>query len=74
MPYNTKKILRDSERNPIPQVFNPVTDTFEPLTKKEFYGNSTDTKPINNIEKGSTFYEFDTEIAYIFNGTTWQVL
>ena len=59
MPYNTKDVIRDSKGNPVPQKFNPATDSFEPMVEKEFYGNSTDTKP-TNVVKGSTFYEFNT--------------
>lgn len=73
MPYNTKKILRDSERNPIPQVFNPVTDAYEPLTKMNYYGYSTDTKP-TNVPKDATYYEYDTKKGYIFTGSVWVVL
>src|SRR5690554_793324 len=31
MSYKTKKILRDAQGNPIPQLFNPDIDDFEPL-------------------------------------------
>lgn len=32
MAFNTRHILTDAEGNPIPQYFNPDTDSFEPLT------------------------------------------
>lgn len=73
MPYNTKDILKDANRNPIPQKYNPATDAYEPLMEREFFGNSTETKP-TSVQKGSTFYEFDTGNAYIFTGSTWVVL
>jgi hypothetical protein len=31
MSYNTKSILKDKDGRPIPQYYNPTTDTFEPL-------------------------------------------
>lgn len=73
MAYNTKSILKDSLGNPIPQQFDPVADAYSPLTKKDFYGSSTETKP-TTAEKGSTFYEFDTGNAYIYTGSSWVVL
>lgn len=30
MAYNTKTILKDASGNPIPQIWNPMTDQFEP--------------------------------------------
>jgi hypothetical protein len=74
MAYNTKETLKDIKGNPIPQEYDPVSDAYKPLTKKDFYGYSYETKPTANIEKGSTYYEFDTTNAYIFNGTAWVVL
>jgi hypothetical protein len=73
MPYQNRRVKKDAERNPIPQQFDPVKDDFVPLTKKDFYGDSTESKPVN-VDKGSTFYEFDTGNAYIFTGSTWVVL
>lgn len=73
MPYNTKDLLKDAKGNPIPQEFDPVSDAYKPLTKREFYGNSSEAKP-TNVDKGSTFYEFDTGTAYIFTGSSWVVL
>jgi hypothetical protein len=73
MPYQTRQTKKDVNGNPIPQEFDPVKDDFIPLTVKEFYGNSTETKPMN-VDKGSTYYEFDTGNAYIFTGVSWVVL
>lgn len=73
MAYNTKETIKDAKGNPVPQIYDPSADAYKPLTKTEYFGNSSETKPIN-VDKGSTFYEFDTEKAYIFNGSTWQVL
>lgn len=33
----------------------------------EFYGLSTDEKPIKGIFNGSTFYEMDTKVIYMFD-------
>ncbi len=33
----------------------------------EFRGKSTDTKPIDGVPNGSTFYEFDTVKLYVFD-------
>jgi hypothetical protein len=74
MAYNNKETLKDVKGNPVPQIYDPVADAYKPLTKTEFFGNSSETKPTTNVDKGSTFYEFDTGTAYIFNGTSWQVL
>ena len=37
----------------------------------KFIGASTATKPTASVQPGSTFYEDDTAIWYIFNGTAW---
>ena len=36
----------------------------------EFSGDSTDTKPTDNVANGSTFTEVDTGDVYMFNGKT----
>lgn len=43
---------------------------------KDYIGLSTDTKPTaSDCDAGSTFYEADTKIGYIFDGfTTWYQL
>lgn len=73
MPFNNKELLKDVKRNPIPQQFDPVADEYKPLTKMEYFGSSTETKP-TTAEKGATYFEFDTKTAYIFTGSTWVVL
>ncbi|PZN05070.1 MAG: hypothetical protein DIU76_08280, partial [Bacillota bacterium] len=46
MPYSTKAILVDANGKPIPQMFNPVADAYEPLygrngaTRVELYDAS----------------------------------
>jgi len=44
----------------------------EILYPKDYIGVSTDTKPIATT--GSTFYETDTKLGYIWNGSAWVVL
>jgi hypothetical protein len=73
MAYNTKDTLKDAKGNPIPQIYDPVSDAYQPLTKTEFFGNSNELKP-TTADKGSTYYEFDTGNAYIFTGVSWVVL
>lgn len=41
--------------------------------KKRLYGASTDEKPTDGIEAGSTFYEYDTQDIYMFTGEEWLV-
>lgn len=72
MPYNTKKVLVDLDKKPIPQVFDPAEDSFKPLTQMQYYGNSSDTKP-TNVTKGSAFLEIDTQAVYVFDGVSWVV-
>lgn len=36
----------------------------------EYYGKSTDIKPIENIENGSTLYLMDTQEVYMFDKDT----
>ena len=35
-------------------------------------GESTDTKPTNNVEVNTLFLELDTGDFYYFDGTEWQ--
>ena len=46
------------------------------LTKPtmEYYGLSTDVKPTVGITKGATYFEINTSIVYMWNGTTWVVI
>lgn len=34
MAYNTKSIIKDVNGKPVPQYYNPTTDTYEPITSK----------------------------------------
>ena len=36
----------------------------------DFYGKSTDNKPVYNIRNGDIFYEFDTQKVYMFDEET----
>ena len=40
----------------------------------EYYGNSTDEKPTENIIVGSTYFEIDTVEVYMWDGTSWVVI
>lgn len=40
----------------------------------EYYGLSTDVKPTVSIIKGSTYFEINTSIVYMWNGTAWVVI
>lgn len=70
-----------------PQYYNPATGQFETLQgrdgalyfvdsyrKKEHFGYSHQAKPIENVEKGDTYFEFDTGDIYIFDGVIWVVM
>lgn len=37
------------------------------INSAEFKGLSTDTKPIDSVPNGSTFYEMDTQKVYMFD-------
>lgn len=38
----------------------------------EYVGKALDEKPILYVPNGSTFYEFDTQKLYVFDGDTKQ--
>ena len=42
-------------------------------TTQRFQGLSSDTKSTTGIRTGSTWYETDTGLTWIFNGTAWAV-
>ena len=37
----------------------------------EFAGDSSDTKPTDNVANGSTFTEVDTGDVYMYSGSAW---
>jgi hypothetical protein len=75
MAYNAKNLLVDGGNRPIPQMFDRANDTYLPLEKMEYYGKSTDTKPLpNKTPVGATFMEVDTKNVYMNDGTTWSVI
>lgn len=39
---------------------------------EEYLCESTDIKPTENIVRGSTCWELDTQLAFIFDGTNWR--
>ena len=41
------------------------------LNEHEYKGESTDTKPTENVAVNSIFFELDTGDFYYFNGTAW---
>lgn len=72
MVYKKRQILRDIDGNPVPQEFNPIAEQFE-VKRAVMYRNSSETKPVLNMEKGDIIYEIDTQILYMFNGSIWVV-
>ena len=41
---------------------------------REYFGNSTDVKPLIDVTKGSTFFEIDKSVVNMFDGTKWMVI
>ena len=41
---------------------------------REYFGNSTDTKPTVDVTLGSTFFEIDKTKISMFDGTKWMVI
>lgn len=75
MPFNTKSLKTDASGKFIPQTFNGNIDDYQVLQTMEFYGKSTDPKPANNsVPVGATFFEIDTQNAFMNDGSTWVVL
>jgi len=43
-------------------------------TMQKFIGLSSDAKPTSaDINAGSEFYEYDTGLTYIYNGSAWSI-
>ena len=51
----------------------PRADVGRITTIQRFQGLSTDTKSIVGVLKGSTFYESNTGLTYIYNGSAWVI-
>lgn len=74
MAHNTKQLLQDAYGKIIGQMYDRANDTYVPLEKMEYYGLSTDTKPLPaNTPKGATFLEMDTKVVYMNTSTSWVV-
>lgn len=72
MPFYTKGQKIDANGWKIEQHFDPSKDEYEVISKMEYYGRSTDAKPIG-AKLGAVFLEIDTKILYIYNGSNWEV-
>jgi hypothetical protein len=70
MSYNSKELLKDVKGVPIPQEFDPLSDSYKVLARKDLFGKSTDTKP-TGVEVGTTFFEIDTKSVYVYDGAAW---
>lgn len=40
----------------------------------DYFGKSTDVKPTSNIIVGSTYFEIDTTVVSMWDGTSWVVI
>lgn len=56
----------------ISKITNPTGTTGNGAKIYEFSGESTDTKPTENIPVNSLFLELDKKETYYFDGTTWK--
>lgn len=43
-------------------------------TVSRYLGLSSDTKPTTEVPAGSTFFETDTRLVYVYNGSAWSVV
>jgi hypothetical protein len=73
MSYNSKELLKDVKGVPIPQEFDPLSDSYKVLARKDLFGKSTDTKP-TGVEVGTTFFEIDTKSVYVYDGAAWVAM
>jgi hypothetical protein len=50
-----------------------ITANGDICKRGEFYGKSTDTKPVDNVKNADIFYEMDTKRVFLFDedGETW---
>jgi hypothetical protein len=64
----SKSILYDADGNPV-----DLTKLVQ-KANMEYYGKSTDTKPVVDVIVGSTYFEIDTKRVYMWDGTSWVVI
>lgn len=75
MAYNSKKLLTDTDKKPVPQMYDRANDVFVPLEKMEYFGKSTETKPLpSKTPIGATYMETDTAKVYMCDGTIWRLI
>lgn len=51
--YNTNRLLKDAEGNPIPQVYDPETDSFKPATKTQDVSDSNVLKELKKLNENN---------------------
>lgn len=89
MPYNTKEIITDSKKQPVPQYFNPKTDQYEVIQGKDgansflqkgtvaeeaWEGNSDITQTFPKERYGFSIVNDGTQdLSFIINGQTRKV-
>lgn len=90
MAYNTKAIKTDVNQKPIPQYYNPDTDSYEVLEGKngankvlgtderDLRGAAADKPAANTVAIGSTYWSVDTDphadAIEVSDGTQWVVI
>lgn len=84
MAYNTLAILRDKDGRPIPQYYDPKTDSFQPMTnhiqliktraKEPFSGSATVTHTFTQTMKGLVITnDGDVDLTISVLGENWTV-
>ena len=87
MAYNTKNIIRDASGAPIPQLFNPAADEYQPLEgtggayKTQLSGSTLDLRGLAankpaaaSVAVGTTYWAVDTGIIEVSTGAAWVVV
>lgn len=90
MAYNTKSIVKDVNQKPIPQYYNPATDSYEVLQGKngankvlatderDLRGMAANKPAPNTVPIGATYWSVDTDphadLIEVSDGTSWVVI
>lgn len=90
LPYNTKRVLYDSENKPVAVYFNPETDRFEVLegnlggpyythrgtvAMEAWEGNGSETKTFSSPRYGFAISNDGTaDLTFVINGQTRKVM
>ena len=75
MSYTTEAILRDTNNDPIPQIWDDVAEEFKPYQLRDLRGLLANRPAADTVDAGTTWWATDrlgeTDEVTVSDGTNW---